>query len=134
MFLRWRRSLPTEKARVAGAGDDDDADVGRDRDRLEDFRQARAHLGRDRVIGVRPVQGDQRHVIVGEVLDEHGLLGLRADPPVAGRSRAHPIDWCLSVVATSFSLSICSGLEIGQPAQRPQARHEEVLAAAVDDE
>ena len=27
-----------------------------------------------------------------------------------------------------------SGVEIGQPAQRPQAGHEAVLAAAIDDE
>ena len=62
---------------VAGAGEDDDADGGADRDRLDDLGQAGAHLGGDRVVGVGPVQGDDRDAIVGEVVDEHGRVGLR---------------------------------------------------------
>src|SRR4051812_39935706 len=33
-----------------------------------------------------------------------------------------------------WDVSVFSGVEVGEPAQRPQAGHEAVLAAAVDDE
>src|SRR5215216_1967583 len=57
---------------LAGAGDDGDAHAGTDRDRLQDLGQPRPHLRGDGVVGVRPVQGDDRHAPVGAVLDQHG--------------------------------------------------------------
>ena len=62
---------------VTRAGDDGDADGGTDGDRLQDLRQPRPHLRGDRVVGVWPVQGDERHLPPGAVLDQHGRVRLR---------------------------------------------------------
>ena len=80
---------------VARAGDDGDADRGADRDRLEDLGQARAHLGRDGVVRVRPVQGDERHAPVGPRTRPGPAARAPRDPTAAGRSRAPSSGRCL---------------------------------------
>ena len=89
---------------LAGSGEDDDADGGADGDRLDDLGQASAHLGRDRVVGVRPVERDRPRP--GR---RGGSRRARANRVPrhrrrAGRSRAPSSGRCLSaVVATSCS-------------------------------
>lgn len=39
-----------------------------------------------------------------------------------------------AVISGALPLAPGSSVEIGEPAQRPQARHEAVFAAAIDDE
>ena len=49
---------------------------GANRDPLDGLGQQGAHLGGDGVVGMGPVEGDQGHPTFGEVVQEHGRLGL----------------------------------------------------------
>jgi hypothetical protein len=57
---------------LAGAGQDDDTDGGADRDVLDGPRQPGTHLGRDRIVGTRSVEGDDRDPVAGEVVNQDG--------------------------------------------------------------
>jgi len=61
---------------VARSGDDGRAHGGTGRDCLQHLDQARRQFRRDRVVGVRPIERDDRHASPGDVLDEHDLVGL----------------------------------------------------------
>src|SRR5215204_5984080 len=56
----WASSLPPPQVAADGersftrSGEDHDTDGGPDRDRLDDLGEPCAHLGRDRVVRVRP--------------------------------------------------------------------------------
>ena len=109
---------------VTSAGEDDHANGGTDRDRLEDLGQQGAHLGGDRVVGVRPVQGDDRDPPAGDDSRAARTVRSRRRRPAAGRSRALPSDRCRSgwLPRASPVVDVRSGLELRQPAHRPQAR------------
>ena len=61
---------------VTRSGEDGDAHGGTGRDRLEYLDQLRRQFRRDGVVGMRPVEGDDRHAPVRDVLDEHELIRL----------------------------------------------------------
>ena len=62
---------------VTGSGQDGDAHGGAGRDGLENLDQLCRQFRRDGVVGMRPVEGDDRHAPAGDVLDEYELFRLR---------------------------------------------------------
>jgi len=80
LFLRHLLALvqvaADRKGTVTRPGDDRDAHRGASRNRFQHFGQCCRQFGRDRVVGVRPVQGNERHAPAGNVLDEHELVRL----------------------------------------------------------
>ena len=62
---------------LTGSGYDGAAHRGTGRDSLKYLDKLRRQFGRDLVVGVRPVQGDDRHAAAGNVLDKHQLFRLR---------------------------------------------------------
>ncbi|MEI2691502.1 MAG: hypothetical protein V9H69_18095 [Anaerolineae bacterium] len=62
---------------VAGSGQDGDAHGRTGRDGIEHLDQLRRQFRCDRVVGMRPVEGDDGHTPAGDVLDEHELVRLR---------------------------------------------------------
>ena len=121
--MRWRRSLPTEKAFVARSGEDDDADGRPDRDRLDDLGEAGAHLGRDRVVRVRPVEGDQRDTTVGEVVDEdRGLRFLAIGRGWAEVERLPTVGGCHGFPLFSIETGHESSSASQRIARRPGAK------------
>ena len=61
---------------VTGSGQDGDAHGRTGRDGLENLDQLCRQFRRDRVVGMRPVEGDDGHAPAGDVLDEHELIRL----------------------------------------------------------
>src|SRR5437763_945411 len=136
-ILALTQVAPDGEGSLTSSGKDDDAEGRADRDHLDDLGQARPHLGRDRIVGVWSVEGDDHHTLAGEEFNEHRMVGLRK----VGRRRAEVE--CLPAVGSGEARGHVipplldrgwSRLELRQPAESSQARRAAVLAAAGDDE
>src|SRR5258706_9161275 len=137
MSLRWRRSLPTEKALSPAPVMIATRTLGRTAivSRISVRRApisvviALSAWGRLRVMtATRPSERDSRST---------GDSGSASPDGGGPKSSAFQRSVLVELVATSSSLPKCwarSRLELGQPAQRPQTRDEAVLAAAGHDE
>ena len=83
---------PDGERSVTGTGQDDDPDLGPHCDLLDDLGQQCAHVGGDRVVRMRSIQGDPGDPPLGEVVQEHGRLRVLD----VGRRRAE-VECCPSI-------------------------------------
>ena len=122
MLLRWRRSLPTEKAWSPAPVMIATRTAGRTAIVSSDLGQSGAHLGRDGVVGVWPVQRDRWRSRRRRCSRRAREARARRRRTAAGRSRVPSSDRCVSSRVPRWRPPQVSSSASQRSARRPGAK------------